>query len=74
MTPTPTLLQSSVRDEYTEREYLPGVKWVNVAARPGTSLYTNNAGGHRDELHVLVIDVDNKILVLFGSWAFHWSF
>ena len=58
---------TSVRDEYTEREYLPGVKWVNVAARPGTSLYANNAGGHRDELHVLVIDVDGKITGTTGA-------
>ena len=52
---------SSVRDEYNEREYLPGLKWVNVAARPGTSAYAKDKGGHRDELHVLVIDVDGNI-------------
>ena len=33
---------TSVRQEYTEREYLPGVKWINVAPRPETSLYANN--------------------------------
>ena len=52
---------SSVRDEYNEREYLPGLKWVNVAARPGTSSYAADKGGHRDELHVLVIDIDGNI-------------
>ena len=52
---------SSVRDEYNEREYLPGLKWVNVAARPGTSAYAADKGGHRDELHVLVIDIDGNI-------------
>ena len=26
---------TSVRDEYSEREYLPGEKWINVAPRPG---------------------------------------
>ena len=52
---------SSVRNEYAEREYLPGSKWINVAARPGTSLYTNNVGGSNDEMHVLVIDVDGEI-------------
>ena len=36
-------------------------KWINVAARPETSLWASNAGGFRDELHVLVIDVDGKI-------------
>jgi hypothetical protein len=51
----------SVRNEYAEREYLPGSKWINVAQRPGTSLYTNNVGGSNDELHILVVDVDGGI-------------
>jgi len=58
---------SSVRDEYSEREYLPGVKWINVAPRPETSLYTNNAGGHRDEMHILVLDIDGKITGTTGA-------
>ena len=58
---------TSVRQEYTEREYLPGVKWINVAPRPETSLYANNAGGHRDELHVVVVDVDGGITGTAGS-------
>ena len=57
---------TSVRAEYAEREYLPGVKWINVAPRPGTSL-CNNVGGHRDELHILVIDVDGKITGTTGA-------
>ena len=52
---------SAVRDEYNEREYLPGLKWVNVAARPETSSYALDKGGHRDELHVIVIDIDGEI-------------
>ena len=52
---------SSVRDEYNEREYLPGLKWVNVAPRPETSSYALDKGGHRDELHVIVIDIDGEI-------------
>lgn len=52
---------SLVRVEYAEREYLPGSKWINVAARPGTSLYVNNVGGSNDEIHVLVVDVDGGI-------------
>lgn len=39
----------------------PGSKWINVAARPETSLYASNAGGFRDEVHVLVVDIDGKI-------------
>ena len=52
---------TSVRSEYAEREYLPGSKWINVAPRPGTSLYANGVGGENDELHILVVDVDGKI-------------
>ena len=52
---------SSVRSEYAEREYLPGSKWINVAARPGTSLYASQVGGENDEMHILVIDVDGGI-------------
>ncbi len=58
---------SSVRDEYNEREYLPGVKWLNVAPRPGTSLFANAAGGRNDEIHVVVIDVDGKITGTAGA-------
>lgn len=58
---------TSVRDEYTERQYLPGAYWINVAPRPGTSLYANGLGGHRDELHVLVIDIDGAITGTTGA-------
>ncbi len=62
-----TIAITSVTDEYTDREYLPGLKWINVAPRPGTSNYASNAGGYRDELHVLVIDVDGKITGTTGA-------
>ena len=42
---------SSVRNEYAEREYLPGEKWINVAQRPGTSLFASNVGGQRRNAH-----------------------
>ena len=58
---------TSVRGEYAEREYLPGVKWINVAPRPETSLYANAAGGHRDELHIILVDVDGGITGTAGS-------
>lgn len=58
---------TSVRDEYTERQYLPGLNWINIAGRPGTSSYAANVGGHRDELHVLVLDVDGKITGTTGA-------
>ena len=52
---------TSVRDEYPEREYVPGGKWGEVASRPGTSLYATTKGGRNDELNILVIDVDGRI-------------
>ena len=58
---------TSVRTEYNEREYLPGVKWINVAQRPATSSYTTGVGGHRDELHIVVIDIDGKITGTAGA-------
>ncbi len=58
---------SSVRAEYPEREYLPGSKWINVAPRPGTSLYASNAGGFRDEIHILVLDIDGGITGTAGA-------
>ena len=58
---------TSVRTEYNEREYLPGVKWINVAPRPATSSYATSVGGFRDELHVLVIDIDGGITGTSGA-------
>lgn len=58
---------SSVRVEYNEREYLPGVKWINVAPRPGTSQTIAGQGGFRDELHVVVVDVDGGITGTSGA-------
>ena len=52
---------SAVRAEYDEREYLPGVKWVNTGVRPGTSKWAQDAGGHRDEMHILVLDIAGEI-------------
>jgi len=62
-----TVVLATVSDEYSTREYLPGLKWVNVAPRPGTSRFAQNAGGSRDELHVLVIDADGKITGTTGA-------
>ena len=58
---------TSVRNEYAEREYLPCVKWIYVAARPETSLFAKSVGGHRDEVHVLVVDVDGSITGTVGA-------
>ena len=58
---------SSVRTEYDEREYLPGVKWVSVAPRPETSKFASEVGGFRDELHIVVVDIDGKITGTTGA-------
>ena len=58
---------TSVRSEYDEREYLPGVKWVSVAPRPETSKFATEVGGFRDELHVVVVDIDGKITGTTGA-------
>jgi len=58
---------TSVRVEYNEREYLPGVKWINVAPRPGTSQSVAGQGGYRDELHVVVVDVDGGLTGTSGA-------
>tara|TARA_B100001250_G_scaffold331510_1_gene296666 strand:+ start:278 stop:2527 length:2250 start_codon:yes stop_codon:yes gene_type:complete len=58
---------TSVRVEYNEREYLPGVKWVNVAPRPGTSSWATQNGGFRDEMHIVVVDIDGKITGTTGA-------
>ena len=58
---------SSVRNEYDEREYLPGVKWVSVAPRPETSKFATEVGGFRDELHIVVVDIDGKITGTTGA-------
>jgi len=61
------VVATSAVDEYTEREYLPGLKWINVAGRPTTTNWTSNAGGSNDELHVLVLDIDGKITGTTGA-------
>ncbi|AIX17329.1 tail sheath monomer protein [Synechococcus phage ACG-2014b] len=61
------VVATSVVDEYTEREYLPGLKWINVAGRPTTTNWASNAGGSNDELHVLVLDIDGKITGTTGA-------
>ena len=57
----------SVRSEYDEREYLPGVKWVSVAPRPETSKFASEVGGFRDELHIVVVDIDGKVTGTTGA-------
>lgn len=52
---------TSVENEYQTRDVFPGLRWVNIAPRPGTSPYAASKNGYRDELHILVVDADGKI-------------
>jgi hypothetical protein len=58
---------SAIRNEYADREYLPGLKWNTIAPRPGTSNFASTVGGYHDELHVLITDVDGKITGTTGA-------
>jgi hypothetical protein len=57
----------AIRNEYADREYLPGLKWNTIAPRPGTSNFASSVGGYHDELHVIVTDVDGKITGTTGA-------
>jgi len=52
---------ASVENEYQSREVFPGLRWTNIAPRPGTSQYALSKNGFRDELHILVVDADGRI-------------
>jgi hypothetical protein len=47
---------SSVQREYLTREIFPGFKWSSIGTRPGTSPSVGAKNGHRDEIHVVVVD------------------
>lgn len=52
---------TSVENEYQTRDVFPGLRWTNVAPRPGTSPYAASKNGFRDELHILIVDADGRI-------------
>ena len=52
---------TTVENEYQTRDVFPGLRWTNVAPRPGTSPYAQSKNGFRDELHILVVDADGRI-------------
>jgi len=51
---------ATVENEYQTRDAFPGLKWINVAPRPGTSPYAAARNGYRDEMHILVVDTLGK--------------
>jgi hypothetical protein len=52
---------SGVVEWYDEQIVFTGLKWNNVAPRPGTSKYVSDRGGSNDEIHMVVYDADGKI-------------
>jgi hypothetical protein len=46
---------------YGESEIYPGLPWVTLAQRPGTSPFVTDRGGSNDEIHIAVFDGDGKI-------------
>ena len=53
---TPDVDISSVKVWYNEQEVFTGLKWNQIAPRPGTSPYAADRGGSFDEMHVVVYD------------------
>ena len=56
-----TISIANVESDYESRLYGENTKWINVAARPTTSAWVADRGGHNDLMHVLVIDGDGKV-------------
>jgi len=57
----PDVTISSEMDWYSEQEIYPGLRWNQLAGRPGTSLYVGDRGGAFDEIHAVVYDVDGGV-------------
>ncbi len=62
-----TVTLSNVESDYESRLYGENAKWINVAARPTTSAWVADRGGHNDLMHVLVLDGDGKITGVPGA-------
>ena len=56
-----TISIANVEADYESRLYGENTKWINVAARPTTSAWVADRGGHNDLMHILVVDGDGKI-------------
>ena len=52
---------TAVAEWYDEQTIFSGLKWNNIAPRPGTSQYVADRGGSNDELHVVVYDATGAI-------------
>lgn len=65
---------AAVDREYDLREVVPGLKWISLAGRPGTSQFAASKGGRNDEVHIVVLDGDGKITgtpnTLLEKWTY----
>jgi len=64
---TTTIAVANVESDYESRIYGENAKWINLAARPTTSAWTADRGGHNDLMHILVIDGDGAVTGVPGS-------
>ncbi len=52
---------ATAKAAYGATEIFPGLPWVTLAQRPGSSPFVTDRGGSSDELHIAVFDGDGKI-------------
>ena len=52
---------TAVAEWYDEQVIFSGLKWNNIAPRPGTSTYVSDRGGSNDEMHIVVYDATGKV-------------
>ena len=62
-----TIAIANVESDYTTRSYGLNARWTNLAARPTTSAWVEERGGHNDLMHIIVIDGDGGLTGTPGS-------
>jgi len=62
-----TISIANVESDYTTRAYGLNARWTNLAARPTTSAWVEERGGHNDLMHIIVIDGDGQLTGTPGS-------
>ena len=62
-----TISIANVESDYTTRSYGLNARWTNLAARPTTSAWVEERGGHNDLMHIIVIDGDGQLTGTPGS-------
>ena len=57
----PDIAVSAVADWYDSQEVYTGLRWNQLAPRPGTSPFAADRGGSNDEIHIAIFDADGGI-------------